>query len=71
MLLATPEPSTSPTLADGTAEPPTSTAAAPGESVAAQLAFTSYLRVFAIVGVVLVHTAGLTYINDDLRYTGA
>jgi surface polysaccharide O-acyltransferase-like enzyme len=40
------------------------------ESAAAQLAYTSYLRVGAIVGVVLIHTAGLTYINDDLRGTG-
>lgn len=40
-------------------------------SDAARLAFTSYLRVAAIIGVVLIHTAGLTYVNDDLRYTMA
>jgi len=40
------------------------------ESAVAQLAFTSYLRVAAIIGVVLIHTAGLTYINHDLRKTG-
>ena len=34
---------------------------------AADLAYTSYLRVVAIVGVVFIHIAGLTYIQDDLE----
>ena len=40
------------------------------ESAAAQLAFTSYLKAAAIIGVVIIHTAGLTSINHDLRKTG-
>ena len=43
----------------------------PAGSIAGQLAYTSYLRVVAIIGVVLIHTAGLTYGNDELRHTGA
>lgn len=39
-------------------------------SATAQLAFTSYLRVAAITSVVLIHTAGLTYLDDDLRPAG-
>jgi len=65
-------PNASPTLlatADVSAESP-SDPARHSESAAAQLAFTSYLRVAAIIGVVLIHTAGLTYINHDLRKTG-
>ncbi len=50
--------------------PPT-WATPPPESIAAQLAYTSYLRVVAIVGVVLIHTAGLTYGNHELRHTAA
>ena len=38
-------------------------------STVAQLAYTSYLRVVAIIGVVLIHTAGLTYTNKSLRHT--
>jgi len=65
-------PNASPTLlatADVSVESP-SDPARHSESAAAQLAFTSYLRVAAIIGVVLIHTAGLTYINHDLRKTG-
>jgi len=43
----------------------------PAGSIAGQLAYTSYLRVVAIIGVVLIHTAGLTYGNDTLRETSA
>jgi surface polysaccharide O-acyltransferase-like enzyme len=43
----------------------------PAESNSGQLAYTSYLRVVAIIGVVLIHTAGLTYGNDALRHSGA
>lgn len=39
------------------------------EAAAADLAFTSYLKIVAITGVVLIHAAGLTYINPDLRKT--
>ena len=49
-----------------TGKPPTR-AKQPAESTAAQLAYTSYLRVVAIGGVVLIHTAGLTYGNKALR----
>lgn len=42
----------------------------PAGSIAGQLAYTSYLRVVAIIGVVLIHTAGLTYGNHELRHTG-
>ena len=45
--------------------------APPGGSTAAQLAYTSYLRVVAIGAVVLIHTAGLTYGNKELRGSGA
>jgi len=40
-------------------------------STAAEFAYTSYLRVLAVLGVVLIHTAGLTYGNAELRYTSA
>ena len=56
-------------LAQTPPSPPTS-APPTTVSVSTQLAYTSYLRVAAIIGVVLIHTAGLTYINDDLRGTG-
>lgn len=49
--------------------PAESTPSAP--STAAQLAYTSYLRVIAIVAVVLIHTAGKTAGNEDLRHTAA
>ena len=42
----------------------------PAGSIAGQLAYTSYLRVVAIIGVVLIHTAGVTYGNHELRHTG-
>ena len=55
-----------PTGKPPTGEPPTR-AKQPSEATAAQLAYTSYLRVVAIGGVVLIHTAGLTYGNKALR----
>lgn len=53
-----------------TASLPTAKPTTHAESTAAQLAYTSYLRVVAIIGVVLIHTAGLTYGNHELRHTG-
>lgn len=52
---------------------PTSTgpSTAPAPGTAQQLAYTSWLRVVAIVGVVFIHVAGLTYINPDLEGSGA
>lgn len=63
-----PEPPTLVATADVVVESPRSPVPH-SESAAAQLAFTSYLRIAAIIGVVLIHTAGLTYINHDLRKT--
>lgn len=40
------------------------------QSTSSQLAYTSYLRVAAITAVVLIHTSGLTYKNEELRHTG-
>jgi surface polysaccharide O-acyltransferase-like enzyme len=39
------------------------------QTASAQLAYTSYLRIAAITAVVLIHTGGLTYSNEELRYT--
>lgn len=47
--------------------PPTPTPQHTRPSTAQQLAYTSWLRVIAIIGVVLIHVAGLTYINPDVR----
>lgn len=71
---ATPDarPSTGP-HAGPTADPDGSpaTAAPAGPGTAQQLAYTSWLRVIAIVGVVFIHVAGLTYINPHLKGSSA
>src|SRR5665647_3292239 len=68
-----PTPTEGSTPRTGTTTPAGSPAGStpPPGSIAGQLAYTSYLRVVAIIGVVLIHTAGLTYGNDELRHTSA
>ena len=68
--VSTPDRSTVSTPAASAASTPAASAA-PSASTAQDLAYTSWLRVIAIVGVVLIHVAGLTYINPDVRGSAA
>lgn len=51
--------------------PPTPSPAGTPVDGLSLLAYTSWLRVIAIVGVVCIHVAGLTYVNPDLEGSGA
>jgi surface polysaccharide O-acyltransferase-like enzyme len=66
----TPQPrSAQPTSLKPTSLQPTSAPSKWAQTTSAKLAYTSYLRVAAIIAVVLIHTGGLTYRNDEIRYT--
>ncbi len=62
-------PMDAPSTPSAAAAPATAAPTVPG--TAQRLAYTSWLRVIAIVGVVFIHVAGLTYINPDLKGSSA
>lgn len=51
--------------------PALAASARPAVDRSRELAYTSYLRVLAIVGVVFIHIAGLSFVNKDLHGTPA